>query len=143
MEDVLGKNWYVKDATWESTIAHEIGHYISLKSFLHENNVDNISFVTKNNEEIITKLIQEFDSGEHSKIIVTTALNNYNIKNNTSLRIDDFSKLISNYATIKDKNGNLMADETIAESIHDYFLHGENCSKASTEIINIIRAKLR
>lgn len=143
MEDVLGTNWYVKDATWESTIAHELGHYISLKSFLHENNVDNISFITKNNEEIITKLIQEFDSGEHSKIIVTTALNNYNIKNNTSLRIDDFSKLISNYATIKDKNGNLIADETIAEAIHDYFLHGENCSKASTEIINIIRAKLR
>lgn len=143
IESVIGSNWYVKDATWESTIAHELGHYISFKTFLKENNIDNITYVTQNNKDKITKLLQEFDSGKYSIEIVTTALNNYNIKNDASLNIDNFTKLISSYAGAKDKSGNLIADETIAEAIHDYFLHSSNCSKASLEIINIIKAKLR
>lgn len=143
IESVIGSNWYVKDATWESTIAHELGHYISFKTFLKENNIDNITYVTKNNKDKITKLLQEFDSGKYSIGVVTTALNNYNIKNDASLNIDNFTNLISSYAGTKDKSGNLIADETIAEAIHDYFLHSSNCSKASLEIINIIKAKLR
>ena len=143
IESVIGSNWYVKDATWESTIAHELGHYISFKTFLTENNIDNITYVTKNNKDKITKLLQEFDSGKYSIGVVTTALNNYNIKNDASLNIDNFTNLISSYAGTKDKSGNLIADETIAEAIHDYFLHNSNCSKASLEIINIIKAKLR
>lgn len=143
IESVIGSNWYVKDATWESTIAHELGHYISFKTFLKENNIDNITYVTQNNKDKITKLLQEFDSGKYSIGVVTTALNNYNIKNDASLNIDNFTKLISSYAGTKDKSGNLIADETIAEAIHDYFLHSSNCSKASLEIINIIKTKLR
>ena len=143
IETVIGSNWYVKDATWESTIAHELGHYISFKTFLNENNVDSITFVTQNNEDKITKLLTEFDSGKYSTEVVTAALNNYNIKNGASLNIDDFTKLISNYAGAKDNKGNLITDETIAEAIHDYFLHGQTCSKASLEIINIIKTKLR
>ena len=143
IENVIGSNWYVKDATWESTIAHELGHYISFKTFLKENNIDNVTYVTKNNEKKITKIMQEFDSGKYSTELVTTALNNYNIKNGANLDIDNFTKLISSYAGTKDTNGNLIADETIAEAIHDYFLHSSNCSKASFEIINIIKAKLR
>ena len=42
----------------------------------------------------------------------------------------------------KDKNGNLIADETIAEAIHDYYLHGYSCSKSSYEIVSIIKSKL-
>lgn len=143
IKTAIGSNWYVNDATWESTIAHELGHYISFKTFLNENNVENITYVTPNNEEKITKILTEFDSGKYSIGVVTTALNNYNIKNNTSLDIDNFTKLISSYAGTKDKKGNLIADETIAEAIHDYFLHGSNCSNASLEIINIIKTKLR
>ena len=44
IDDVVGQGWYVNDATWESTIAHEIGHYITFKLFLKENNLDNIIF---------------------------------------------------------------------------------------------------
>lgn len=143
IKTAIGSNWYVNDATWESTIAHELGHYISFKTFLNENNIENITYVTPNNEEKITKLLIEFDSGKYSTGVVTTALNNYNIKNNASLDIDNFTKLISSYAGTKDKKGNLIADETIAEAIHDYFLHDSNCSKASLEIINIIKTKLR
>ena len=143
IENVIGFNWYVKDATWESTIAHELGHYISFKTILMENNLDNITYVTPENEEKITQLLQEFDSQTYSLNIVSIALNNYNKQYNTSLNIDNFTKLISNYAGAKDKDGNLIADETIAEAIHDYYLHGLGSSKASLEIVNIIKEKLR
>ena len=29
ISSVVGSDWYVNDTTWESTIAHELGHYIS------------------------------------------------------------------------------------------------------------------
>ena len=60
VESVVGDNWYVKDATWESTIAHENGHYITFKSFLKQRGLDNITFVTKDNEE---KIISYFIYG--------------------------------------------------------------------------------
>jgi len=83
-----------------------------------------------------------FDSGEFSTRIVTEALNNYNSKYNTNLDINSFASTISNYASIKDKNNNLIADETIAEAIHDYYLHGNSMKFSSREIVNVIRRKL-
>lgn len=142
IEDVVGKNWYVKDANWESTIAHEMGHYISFKLLLKENNVDNITFVTNSNEDLINSIIKKFDNQEFSLNIVLSALNNYNIKYNTNLSIDEFAKSISEYASAKDKNGKLIADETIAEAIHDYYLHKANMNKASLEIVNVINLRL-
>ena len=143
IEDVVGKNWYVKDASWESTIAHELGHYISFKILLKENNLDNITFVTPDNEEIINKVLKDFDSQEFSSTIVKTALNSYNLKYNTNLNMFEFAKTISEYASTKDKKGNIITDETIAEAIHDYYLHKDNLTKASFEIINVIKMKLR
>ena len=142
IEDVVGKKWYVNGANWESTIAHEMGHYISFKLLLKENNIDNITFVTNSNEELINNIIKKFDNQEFSLEIVLSALNNYNIKYNTSLSVDEFARLISEYAGAKDKNGKLIADETIAEAIHDYYLHKANMNKASLEIVNVINLRL-
>lgn len=143
LQDVVGKNWYVKDANWESTIAHELGHYISFKILLKENNLENITFVTPDNEKIINKVLKDFDSQEFSSAIVKTALNNYNLKYNTNLNIYEFAKTISEYASTRDKHGNIITEETIAEAIHDYYLHKDNLTKASFEIINVIKMKLR
>lgn len=142
LENIVGSNWYVKDANWESTIAHEIGHYISFKLLLKENNIDNITYVTPSNEEMIKKIVKTFDNQDFSTELVLTATNNYNSKYNTNLNINEFAKSISEYASAKDKNGRLIADETIAEAIHDYYLHKENMTKASLEIINIINLRL-
>ena len=142
LENIVGNNWYVKDANWESTIAHEIGHYISFKLLLKENNIDNITYVTPSNEEMIKKIVKTFDNQDFSTELVLAATNNYNSKYNTNLNINEFAKSISEYASAKDKNGRLIADETIAETIHDYYLHKENMTKASLEIINIINLRL-
>ena len=142
VSSVVGDDWYVKDASWESTIAHELGHYISFTAYLRQNGLNNITYVTAENEEKINNVMSKFDSGEFSISILNEALNNYNRKNNTSLDVNSFALTISKYAGVKNKNGDLIADETIAEAIHDYYLHGNNCLKSSYEIVEVIKSKL-
>ena len=55
VSSVVGENWYVKDVSWESTIAHELGHYISFVIFLRENGIENITFVNAENENKINE----------------------------------------------------------------------------------------
>lgn len=140
ISNLVGEDWYVKDATWESTIAHELGHYITFVTFLRKNGLDNITFVTVENEEKINEIMKKFDNGDFTMAILNKALNNYNNKYSTNMDINTFALTISKYAGTKDKNGNLIAAETIAEAIHDYYLHGNNCLKSSYEIVNVIKA---
>lgn len=142
INDVVGSGWYVDDATWESAIAHEFGHYISFMILLKEYGLSNITLETNLNSSVINKVVEDFDSGSHSKNIVSNALNNYNLKYNSNLTLEQFSLAISNYSGTKDKNGNIIFEETIAEGVHDYYLHGTNCKKESYEIIQVIKDKL-
>lgn len=139
---VVGEDWYIKDVSWESTIAHELGHYISFLIILRENGMENITFVTAENENKINELLTKFDSGNFSVSLLEQSLINYNIRYGTNLDLNSFALTISKYAGIKDENGILIADETIAEAIHDYYLHGNNCSKSSYEIVNVIKSRL-
>ena len=142
VEKVVGENWYVEDATWESSIAHEYGHYISFLTLLKKNGMENITLVTSENTNKINAVLNEFNSGSYSIILLTEALNNYNSKYNMNLSLEEFASTISKYASSKDKNNSLIADETIAEAVHDYYLHGENMKSSSKEIIAIIKSKL-
>ena len=141
--NVVGENFYVKNATWESAIAHEIGHYITFVAYLKEKSIDNITYVTEENEEKINELVKEFDQGSFAKNILNTALNNYNIKYSRNLNLNDFAKTISNYAATLDKNNNLLCEETIAEAIHDYYLNGSNMQNSSREIVYTLKNYLR
>ncbi len=142
LERVVGEDWYVKDATWESAISHELGHYITFVIFLRENGLENITFVTKENEDKINEVVKNYETGDFSRKIVTQALNNYNSKYMTNLNLDEFALTISKYAGVKDENDVLIADETIAEAIHDFYLHDNNCLQSSKEIIELIKARL-
>lgn len=134
------KDKYVKDATWESTIAHEIGHYISFYTLLKQNNLENIFLENNDNEKIINTIITDYENNNHSNKIVNQALNNYNTKHQTNITIEEFTNKISNYANTKtSQNNKINTEETIAEAIHDYYLHKNNASPASLEIINIIK----
>lgn len=133
------ENWYVKDATYESLIAHEFGHYISFVSLLKNNGVDNVIFVTRDNFDKINEVLKIVNEERYSKELVTSAISNYNVKYNTSIGVDEFAGLISNYASAKSSKGEIVYDEVIAESIHDYYLHKNNSSPASLEIIYILK----
>ena len=142
LENVVGDNWYVNGATWESTIAHELGHYISFVLLLKENGMSNITFETPTSQTQIQSIIEIFNSGTHSNQIVNEALLNFNSKYNLNYDIDNFASTISKYASTKDKIGNVIADETIAEAIHDYYLHGSSMKDSSREIVNVIKNRL-
>lgn len=142
IDNIVGTGWYVDDATWESAIAHEFGHYISFMTLLKEYGLSNITLETNSNYSVIDKILEEFDSGTHSKSVITDALNNYNLKYKSNLNLEQFSLAISNYSGSKDKNGNIIFEETIAEGVHDYYLHGTGCKKESYEIIQVLKNKL-
>ena len=142
LENVVGENWYVNGATWESTIAHELGHYISFVILLKENGMSNITFETPTSQTQIQNIIEIFNNGTHSNEIVNEALLNFNSKYNLNYDIDTFASTISKYASSKDKKGNVIADETIAEAIHDYYLHGNSMKNSSREIVNVIKNRL-
>ncbi len=142
ISSVVKNNYYVQDATWESTIAHELGHYISFKLLLKENNLENITFVTKDNEEKINKVIDAYNNETFAKNIIYEALINYNLNYNENKTLTEFAKSISNYASTLNNEGNIITEETLAEAIHDYYLHEESSCKESLEIIKIVKAKL-
>ena len=119
-----------------------IGGHPAFKIDANELKSGNYYLEFEENEEKINNVMNDFDSGEFSLSIIYKALENYNNKYNLNLNIEDFALTISKYAGIKDKNGNLIADETIAEAIHDYYLHKENMKNSSYEIIQVIKQKL-
>lgn len=145
-DDTLKKqvkeNWYVKDADWESLIAHELGHYINYVTLLKEKKIENVILVTKENESSINNIIEIVNNQTYSKELVTEALNNYNTKYNTNLNMEEYTLLISNYANQKNSQNEYIYDEIIAESVHDYYLHKKNANNASLEIINILKLRL-
>ena len=104
--------------------------------------VRRFTFVTKDNEDTVDNILKEFNSGAYSIALLNEAVNNYNNSHSTNLTLKEFASTISNYASSEDKKGNLIADETIAEAVHDYYLHGNDMKETSKEIISVINSKL-
>ena len=146
-DDVLNNNvkdnWYVKDSTWESLIAHEIGHYITYVTFLKSKKITNMTLVTKDNIDSVDEIINVINNQEYSLEIVNEAINNYNLKYDKNVSASSFASNISNYASAKNSNGEFIYDEIIAEAVHDYYLHGYNASKESMQIIDILKSRLK
>ena len=140
LNDVIS-NWYVLDATWESIIAHELGHYLTFNLYLKEKGISNIMLVTKDNEQELNNVIREYESGTFANSLVNKAINNYNNKYGRVVSKDDFAKSISNYAATT-TDGKLNDFEIIAEAIHDYYLHENMAQKSSLEIVKVIKEGL-
>lgn len=136
----LKNSIYVKDATYESIIAHEFGHYISYVALLKQNNIQNLLYIDNSNYESYNNIKKDIEYGIFSKKIVLDLYNNYDINNDVSL--EDFVGKISQYARKKDREGNIIYDEVIAEAIHDYYLHGNNSNEISILIVNKLKEML-
>ena len=145
-KDILSKglkeNWYPNNASYESLIAHELGHYITFVTLLKQNNIDNITLVTKDNINSYQNILNILKKGTYSKELVEESIESYNKKYNTNISLEEFTKSISGYASQKVKE-NVNYDEVIAEAIHDYYLHRDSSSTSSLEIINIIKERLQ
>lgn len=141
LKNITKDNWYPEGATFESLIAHELGHYITFVSLLKENNIDSITLITKDNYEEYQNIIKVLNNGSYSQQLVDISLNNYNQKYNTNITLEEFSSSISGYASQK-KEGSIIYDEVIAEAVHDYYLHENSSSKSTIEIINTLKERL-
>ena len=141
IKKIVGDNYYVEDATLETTLVHEFGHFISFSLLLKEYKISNITLETKENSSKINEILELSNKGIFSKKIIEEAMKNYNQLYKTNLNIDKFASSISKYASVKDKNNNLIYDETIAEAIHDYYLHDMNMKNSSKEIIKVIKTR--
>ena len=138
----ISKNWYVKDATYESLIAHEFGHYITFVSLLKETQINKVFFETKDNQQEIEQIIKKINDQTYAKMIIETSITNYNNLYQENINVEDFASSISNYAGKKNTNGEVIYDEMIAEAVHDYFLHQNNANRKSLEVIKEINRKL-
>lgn len=141
LKTITKDNWYPDGATFESLIAHELGHYITFVSLLKENNINNITLITKDNYEEYQNILNTLNDRSYSKQIVESSLNNYNQKYNTNITLEEFAGTISGYASHKE-GGSIIYDEVIAEAVHDYYLHENNGSKSTIEIINTLKERL-
>jgi hypothetical protein len=137
----IKSDWFVRDTTWDSTIAHELGHFVVYVSLLKKLKIENSVFETKENTNQINNLTKILNDGSYSKSLVEESLNNFNNLYNKSENVQQFALGISNYAGYE-LNGNMVYDEILAEGIHDCYLHGEYSSKESLEIVKLLKEKL-
>ena len=140
-KEKIKENFYVKDATLESLIAHELGHYITFVALLKEKNITSITLTTKENEKELEEIISIINNNSFSNDILEKATNKYNEKYNSNLTTLHLAETISKYASTKNINGELIKDETIAEAVHDYYLHNDNANNYSKEIIYILKGR--
>lgn len=141
LKEVTKENYYPEKATFESLIAHELGHYITFVSLLKTYNIDNITLVTKDNYEEYQNILKILNDQSYSKELVEYSLNNYNQKYSTNITLEEFANNISGYAAHKE-DGNIIYDEVISEAVHDYYLHENNSSKSTIQIINTLKERL-
>ncbi len=144
IKDSLAFDYFPKNATRYSLVAHEFGHYISFLAQLHNtDDIDKLLLLTDDNQVAYSKLINDSNTGVFSHKILTEAYQNYNKKNSKKYStLDSFRGNISGYALATDNVGNPLYDETIAEAFHDYYINRSNAKKTSLEIVSVLKKYL-
>ncbi len=143
MKQASNSGHFPKNTTRTSSVAHEFGHYLSFLTLLTKANLERTTYITSSNIQQLYNAIDDFKEGASSLGMIEEAYQNYKVKYNTSITLLEFRGSISQYALAKDKNGNYIYDETIAEAFHDYYLNRNNAEKASLEIVAVLKAHLQ
>lgn len=144
ISDSLSYGYFPPNATKYSIVAHEFGHYLSfLAQYKTTSNLDELVLLTKNNYSSYSKLIGDSNNGTFSKKIINEAYENYKKTDNIQYSsIDRFRETISEYAVVKNNNGEYIYDETIAEAFHDYYINRDNAKEVSKEIVKVLKKYL-
>ncbi len=133
--------FFPPNATRSSTVAHEFGHYLSYVALMKHYNTTDLTFV-KNSSSNLMVIYNDFNDGDYSYTIINEAYLTYKRSNANTMSFDQFRASISKYAVTKDKNGNDIYDETIAEAFHDCYLNGDNAKLASKLIMDALKDHL-
>lgn len=125
------------NVTTSSSVIHEFGHYLSFIATLNYYNVDSIIIANVTNMNSILDVLNNFTEGKLALKMLNEAYENYKRDTGSTIGFDDWRKTISAYAVAKDKDGNYIYDETLAEAFHDYYLNKNNAKPATKYIITV------
>ena len=131
------------NATLNSPVAHELGHYLSFLAMMKDYELKSILLVDNNNVTTFYEVYDDFASGRFSFSMINEAYENYRKDTNITIDFDEWRGTISDYALAKDNSGNYIYDETIAEAFHDVYLNGDNAVDASKYVVNVLKKKLK
>lgn len=130
--------YFPPNATRSSTVAHEFGHYLSYVALLNYYDTEQLNFVKSSNVKVLYSVYDDFNAGDFSKKVLEEAYAEYQRSYSTKENFDEFRASISQYAVSKDKTGQYIYDETIAEAFHDCYLNGDNAKIASKIIMKVL-----
>ncbi len=134
--------WWPRNTNEVSVVIHELGHYLSFLSSLQKHNYNLKILISKKDSPEYYEIISNFSSGKDSYDLINEAYNKFIKDTNSNATFDNFRRSISEYAIAKDKKGNYIYDETIAEAFHDVYLNKESARPASIYIVNELKQYL-
>ena len=126
------------NATKNSPVAHELGHYLSFIALMNHYSTNSILVIEDNQLQNYYDIYRDFGNGVFSKQMLDEAYQNY-LLSNSNIGFDDWRGQISEYALAKDTSGNYIYDESIAEAFHDVYLNGDNANIASKYIVEVLK----
>lgn len=129
---------FPKNATKYSSVAHELGHYLSFIALLKQENIDSIMLLDEQDQEKFFNMIEDWGEGTFSKKILNEAYTSY-VKDNGDIDFDEWRGQISKYALAKNESGNYIYDETVAEAFHDFYLNKQNANNVSKYIVRVLK----
>ena len=139
INDSSASGHFPKNATKYSPLVHEFGHYTSFIALMKSKGLSSAIIWDNANNNIINDIARDFGEGAFSKQLIQEAYNAYIRDGNPQLDFDGFRRSISKYAMARDPQGEFIYDETIAESVHDVYLNGNNAATASKYIVNTLK----
>ena len=135
--------WFVSNASVESLIAHEFGHYLSFLISMKEYKMDDIVLIKQSKSSAYNKLLSSYNSGSYAQEIIKEAYENFKKDTGMDISVTEFRSSISEYAMATNDKGEYIFDETIAEAMDDYYANRDNLSEASRYIIEVLKEKTK
>lgn len=134
--------YFPPNANKSSTVAHELGHYLSYIALLKYYQTNKLNYVTSNDYRKLKLVYNDFLAGDFSYKLLFEAYELYQSRYMSLISFDDFRASISKYAMAVNSSGDYIYDETIAEAFHDVYLNGNDAKDASKIIVEVLKSKL-
>ncbi len=138
----VDSGYFPPNTTRSSTVAHEFGHYLAFVALCNHYKSGRLNFIRSSEQDKLFTIYEDFNVGKFSYRILQEAYSKYKATYNNGLSFDGFRETISTYAMAKDKSGDYIYDETIAEAFHDCYLNGDLAQPASMAIVEVLKSYL-
>lgn len=121
----------------DSIVVHELEHILLNVIRMERYGLDDFCTITEENEEAFSAYQTDVLSMNQTtaKEIVDAAYQNYKNSGQTDVTLEEAKEMISGYASGEQDDGGISYEETIAEAMVDLYLHGEDATSFSKEII--------